>query len=92
MIFFLSFLLVGCSVQSPLIQIRPSISQLLVERPPSRIIYTGKMSEAFVIHCLQQMQDDEFEIYDFNENTTLETKAGIVEHKKYEYPAQNMVQ
>ena len=54
---------------------RPSIHQVMIERPPTRIIYTGKMDaegEHFVRGCLADMRKVRYRACKFNPNTSLD--------------------
>jgi hypothetical protein len=71
-------LVTGCSkdmvVDSLLYDSRPSIDGMMIEYPPSRIIYHGKMTEKnerFIIRCLRQMHTQSYKNYTFKDNISL---------------------
>jgi hypothetical protein len=85
-ILILVIMFTGCSVSSFLFESRPAVSQVLIERPPTRVTYIGDISEEnkkFVIKCIDTMQKDKFTNYKFNENTNFNTDAAsVLSHSK----------
>ena len=66
--------MLGCSskhvIDSPIFHKRPPYQQIIIERPPARIVYTGVVtSEAanFTTDCLKEMSKHPFRSYHFNE-------------------------
>jgi hypothetical protein len=60
-------------IDTPLYDSRPSIDGMLIEYPPSRVLYHGKMTKAneeFIIRCLTEMHRQPYHNYEFNENVS----------------------
>jgi hypothetical protein len=85
-VFIVATIFVGCSVSSLLFESRPAVSQVLIERSPTRVTYIGDISDEnnkFVIKCIDTMQKDKFTNYKFNENTNFNTDAAsVLSHSK----------
>jgi len=67
-------LLQGCSIESPLFQAHPSIKSIVIERPPTRVIYNGAVTQEghdFTIKCLKEMRNTSYKNYKFNSDTNI---------------------
>ena len=77
--------LTGCAsvIDTPIYDARPATKQILIESPPSRVVYVGEITDkgrAFTKECLAQMSKKKYHNYKFNTATKLQTCS--FNHKK----------
>ena len=67
-------------IDTPMFHERPPAYKIIIESPPSRIVYVGSVnheSKAFVKECLIQMQKIPYRNYKFNSEFTVNSNIDI---------------
>ena len=73
---------IGCAggdvLDTPLFHERPPAYKIIIESPPTRIVYVGSIdheSKAFVNECLVQMRKVPYRNYRFNDSLTVNSNV-----------------
>jgi len=81
----LLILLQGCSLESPLFQARPAVKSIIIEKPPTRVIYSGAVTQegqTFAIKCLKEMRSTNYRDYKFNSDTNINVKFETIDNSE----------
>jgi hypothetical protein len=92
---FVAFTFIGCGeknhvIDSPIYHRRPAMKQIIIEKPPARVVYTGVVtdqSSKFVNECLVEMTKIPYRNYRFNTNFYFELKTSSGSEELLEHDA-----